>query len=157
MKRKVKLNPGDVVCVDLSNGTNAFARVLHGPLLAFYDMCLDTDASADLEQITSASVLFTVPVMNDAVEAGRWPVIGSRALESDLQKPVTMFKQDAISKNLTLYTESPNGQYEERAATREECAGLERAAVWNPQHVEDRLRDHYANLPNQWVESLKVK
>jgi len=35
--------------------------------------------------------------------------------------------------------------------------GLERAAVWGPSHVEDRLRDHYAGRKNKWVESLRIK
>ena len=31
------------------------------------------------------------------------------------------------------------------------------AAVWDPQHVEDRLRDHFAGLPNKWVQSLALR
>lgn len=41
-------------------------------------------------------------------------------------------------------------------ATKEECSGLERSAVWEPEHVEDRLIDHFENRPNKWVESLKI-
>jgi hypothetical protein len=29
--------------------------------------------------------------------------------------------------------------------------------VWAAEHVEDRLRDHYAGRPNQWVESLRIE
>ena len=34
---------------------------------------------------------------------------------------------------------------------------LFRLAVWEPAHVEDRLRDHYAGAPNKWVESLRPR
>jgi len=44
-----------------------------------------------------------------------------------------------------------------RQASRAECEGLERCAVWEPEHVEDRLRDHFAGKPNVWVESLRLK
>lgn len=27
--------------------------------------------------------------------------------------------------------------------------------VWSPEHVEDRLRDHFAGRPNKWEESLR--
>jgi hypothetical protein len=40
---------------------------------------------------------------------------------------------------------------------REDCVGLERAAVWEPEHIEDRLRDHFNGIKNIWEESLKIK
>lgn len=49
------------------------------------------------------------------------------------------------------------GESVENPATPEECAVLERAAVWDPGHVEDRLRDHFAGQSNKWVESLRLK
>ena len=44
-----------------------------------------------------------------------------------------------------------------RSASKEECLGLERAAVWEPSHVEERIVDYYAGRKNQWLESLKLK
>lgn len=38
-----------------------------------------------------------------------------------------------------------------------ECEGLECAAVWSPEHVEDRLRSHYAGVPCEWALSLRLK
>ncbi|WP_448115483.1 hypothetical protein [Mesorhizobium amorphae] len=34
--------------------------------------------------------------------------------------------------------------------------GLECAAVWDPEHVVDRLRDPADGRPNKWVERLAV-
>ena len=149
-EKKIALNVGDIVKIDLENGTFCFGRVLEEPLLAFYDLNVTDDPS--LEEIVSSPILFKVWVMNHAITSGRWPVIGSLPLDEDLQQPVKFFKQDPISKELCIYINA-----EEIPASLAECDGLERAAVWNPEHVEDRLRDHYAGVPNQWVESLKIK
>jgi len=44
-----------------------------------------------------------------------------------------------------------------RKGTRKESQGLEAAAVWEPEHIEDRLRDHFDGKPNKWLESLRIK
>lgn len=44
----------------------------------------------------------------------------------------------------------------EEPASRQELEGLEVAAVWDPEHVEDRLRDHFSGRPNKWVESIRL-
>jgi hypothetical protein len=35
-----------------------------------------------------------------------------------------------------------------RPGTAEECRELEQYAVWHPEHIEDRLRDHFEDRPN---------
>jgi hypothetical protein len=67
------------------------------------------------------------------------------------------FKQDALTGALSIYWEAPDGSWGEERADFERCVGLERAAVWDPEHVEDRLRDHRAGVPNKWVESLALR
>jgi hypothetical protein len=67
------------------------------------------------------------------------------------------FKQDPISGELSIYWEEwRDGSWHEEPATLDECAELERAAVWDPVHVEGRLRDHFAGTPNTWAASLAI-
>jgi hypothetical protein len=40
---------------------------------------------------------------------------------------------------------------------KEDCIGLERAAVWEASHVEDRILDHFEGRENKWVKSLQIK
>jgi hypothetical protein len=150
-KGKVRLQVGNILKIDLGDGFFSFARVLREPIIAFYG--IRTDKVPDMETIISSPVLFKIAVMNNAVTFGRWAVIGSRPLEPDLLLPIRFFKQDMISKR---YTISNDVDDKEMPATKEECAGLERDAVWSAEHVEDRLRDHFAVVPNCWVESLKL-
>jgi len=149
-KMRARRNVGDVLKIDLGDGTFSFGRVLPEPLLAFYDSRSDT--APEIEEILSAKVLFIIWVMNHAITSGRWNIIGSLPLEENLKIAPNFFQQDPIDGSLTVYRLG-----EETAATRQECEGLERAAVWDPEHIEDRLRDCYAKVPNRWVESLKLK
>lgn len=39
-----------------------------------------------------------------------------------------------------------------KPSTKEEVRGLERVSVWAQNHVEDRIRDYYNNVPCQWLQ-----
>ena len=80
-------------------------------------------------------------------------VVGNGPLENELRTPPPRFIQDALRPDQFRIYE--NGKI--RSATKEECLGLEREAVWDPEHVEERIRDHYAGRKNRWVESLRIK
>ncbi|HEY0158466.1 MAG TPA: hypothetical protein VGF28_14380 [Thermoanaerobaculia bacterium] len=90
--------------------------------------------------------------MNRAITSGRWKVLGHVPLDEPLQREPAFFKQDPLSGELTLYRSGT-----EYPASAEECQELERAAVWDPEHVEDRLRDHFDGRSNRWVESLRAR
>ena len=141
-------DPGNIVSIDLGDGSRSFARVLKQPLLAFYD--LKAEADLEPEVVVATEVLFKIWVVKYALSSGRWKTIGCLPLEREISEPPTFFKQDPVDKSLSLYVEG-----EEHPASLADCVGLERAAVWDPEQVEDRLRDHFAGRPNCWVESLK--
>ena len=140
---------GDVIELPL-DGAWGYARVLRDPLMAFY--ALRAEAPLAWEDVVKAPVAFTVWVMHSAVKSGRWRVVGNVPLTPTEDVAPWFFKQDAISGKLSLYRAGA-----ERPATREECEGLERAAVWSAEHVESRLSDHLAQRPNKWAESLRLK
>jgi len=146
-----KRNAGDILSIDLGEGTFAFARVLDEPLMAFYDLNVGVPVLA-VDQVIARPVLWRLWVMNYAVTRGRWRIIGNASLEEWLREEPTFFKQDSITSRLSHYREQ-----QEVPATLEQCLRLERAAVWDPEHVEDRLRDQFSGRLNKWVESLRVK
>ena len=141
---------GDFVKIAIGDGRTCCGRVLEDPLMAFYDFC-GTDIS-DLAKLLDSKILFKVWVKKLAITNGLWPIIGNVPLSPELREPQLFYKQDAISKELTIY-----GGGKEVAATREECRVLERAAVWDPEHIVDRLRDHFDGRSNKWVESMNAR
>ena len=145
-----KRTVGDIVKIPLGDGTHTYARVLPHASFAFYDSRVNRDLT--VEDIVKKPILFFLAVMHYAVKKGRWSIVGHVPLTDGLEAP-PKFIQDALNKSkFEIYYQ--DGQT--RRATRHECIGLERAAVWEPEQVEDRLRDHYAGLKNRWVESLKL-
>jgi hypothetical protein len=150
MKRQQR-NIGDVVKIDLGDGFHSYARVLQDASFAVYDCRTQDDLP--MVQILFNPILFWVAVMDSAVKKGRWTIVGSAPLEPSLVVPPPKFIQDPMDKEkFSIYE---HGQI--RPAKKEECIGLERASVWDPEHVEDRIRDHYAGKVNKWVESEKIK
>lgn len=150
--------PGQIVEIGLGQGKKSYARVLNEPLFAFYDKIYDASNELNPSQMIELPVAFKIDVMNSAVTTGRWPVIGRIDLSPDLEEVAKFCKQDIVTGALFIYQEVPDlAPYFERPATIEECEGLEVAAVWDAEHVEDRLRDHFAGRPNKWVEQLRPK
>ena len=149
-KRAMRRKVGDVLRIPLGNGENGFGRVLPSVLVAFYDAKSPPDLSID--EIVDRAILFKVWVMDYAIKKGVWQVIGNVPPTEDLLVEPWFFKKDPISEVLTLYRDSTG---EEVPAKRSDCEKLEYAAVWDPEHVADRLRDHFAGRPNMWVESMR--
>ena len=147
MKRQ-RRRAGDVVRIDLGGGFHTYARVLHGASIAFYDCRLVAEAS--LPEILASQILFLIEVMNYAVKTGRWPVVGHEPLSSQAFILPPKFIQGPIDK--TIFSDDENGI---SVDTKERYPGLERPSVWEPEHVEDRLRAHYAGNVNYIVELLK--
>jgi len=141
---------GDIVKIALGDGTHTYARVLPEASFAFYDWCGSEDLQMD--RIVKLPISFFVSMVNEGITSGRWLVVG-RIPQNDGLKAPPRFIQDALDKRqFSIYD---GGQI--RPATRQECVGLERAAVWQPEHVEERLRDHFAGRKNEIHESLKMK
>ena len=142
---------GAIVKIPLGNGWHSYGQILDEPEIAFFDLRTETEPSS--REIAGRPILFRLWVMNYAVTSGRWLKVGTAQLSDDLRQPVPRFKQDPIDPAaLSIYLDE-----KETPASPEECANLERAAVWDPEHVEDRLRDHFAGRPNKWVESLSLR
>ena len=152
-KKMFERHEGQIVRIDLKDGTHAYGRVLKRPLFAFYDEMYRDNQEPSLGEIIALSIAFKIDVMDYVISKGIWPVIGRAPLTPDLEEVSAFFKQDAMNGALSIYQEIPElAPTYERPATYEECLGLEVAAVWDPHHVEDRLRDHFAGRPNKWVD-----
>jgi hypothetical protein len=149
-RKFVKRKIGDILKIELGDGAHTYARVLPEAGFAIYD-ARTTEELPTMETI-ERPILFYVAVMHHAVKEKRWSVVGHKTLEAGLQSP-PRFIQDALNKKrFEIYEHGTI-----RPATRQECLGLEREAVWQPEHVEERIRDHYAGRPNKWVELLKIR
>jgi hypothetical protein len=148
-----------VVEIPLGSGRHAYARLLEEPLVEFYDVEVRDGDDVNLAAILSAPAAFAIYVMNAATTSGRWRRVGRLPLTADdRNEPRRFCKQDALTGDLSIsWEDSQSGEAHEVPASLAECERLEVAAVWSAEHVEDRLRDHFAGRPNKWVELLRPK
>lgn len=127
-----KLQVGDVIQLTLSSGRYAYGRVLRDASVAFYS---ETTAEPGLPPIGSRDYQFIVGVYYDALTSESVSVVGhdpSQTPEDNWPPPYCIC--DPISGVMRIYH---HGHM--RAATPEECEGLEPAAVWDLHHLIDRL------------------
>lgn len=142
---------GAVHAVPLGDGTNGYALTLPEADFAFFDA--RSCENPNLNDLLYKPILFRSAVHKSAWVTGRWPKIGKVSVQPELMAPMPTFIQDQLKPDrFEIYLAGAI-----RSATRAECEGLERCAVWEPEHVEARLRDHYAGAVNLWVESLRLK
>lgn len=151
MKQKRIL--GAVLSISLGNSKIAYARVVKDASYAIYDLISDTLLAID--EVVKHEILFIVAVYDDVVISGRWKIIGQMKLEDNLLKLPLKFIQDELDPNKFELYDPNTGDI--RNAKREECLGLERAAVWEAEHVEERIMDNYMGKTNVWVEQLSLK
>jgi hypothetical protein len=142
-----------VIRKTLEDGFTYYGRLLRFPWVAFYDFRTKEPVD-DLTTTVANPTLFTVAAHKDLLADGEWKSVGILPLEESLRPPRAQFIQDPFDPRKCRIIDLTGNS---RSATPEECEGLERAAVWEPEHIADRLMDHYAGRPNIWVEDLKLR
>lgn len=149
-----RIKEGAFFEISLPNKKFSYGRILGKACYAFYSIYSESRIT-DIEHIKNSNILFILGVYNDAITKNRWKIIGVSELEAGIKKIPLAFIQDQLEPTqFEIY--NPNTG-EIKPATKAECIGLECAAVWEPEHVEDRIIDYFEKRPNKWFESLKIK
>ena len=146
---RVRRRVGDVVKIALDeHGSIAYAVVLESLKFAVFDGRHVSDVEAALQR----APMFYVSVKHRAVSTGRWTVVKvDPGMVPDLKAPPTFMQDYVHRETFQIYERGTM-----RPATRVECEPLERTAVWDAEHVEDRIRDAYAGRENPWLRSLQI-
>ncbi|GAB3381570.1 hypothetical protein GCM10027317_27370 [Massilia agri] len=137
---KQRILIGGLVELDLGEGNFAYGRIVSKSELAFYDGLVNGPASS-YEAIYTQPIAFIVSVMNSAVRSRRWKIVDQRLLKPELARERQYFMQDILTGQYSIYY-SVTGEI--HPSCKEMCMNLERAAVWDAQHMEARLRKHFA-------------
>jgi len=153
--RRQRIIEGSILEINIENQYFAYAQILKKGLgYAFFNF-KSFEKLLDISVLNKAKVIFIVMVYNDVITKGIWVKIGKLDIRDELKELPMQFIQDSQNpNNFEIY--NPNTG-EISKATKEQCLGLECAAVWEANHIEDRIRDYYNSIPNVWVEQLKIK
>lgn len=153
--KKQRAKIGALFAIDLGENKYAFGRDLNFGESIFYNYIASALNNEEIKKAYASPIAFRTSVMRYAITSGRWPIIDkSRSLEPEYLNSKDYFIQDNLTKKLSIYSSADGNT---REATREECEKLECAAVWEPEHIEDRLRDHFSGAPNKWLLQLALK
>ena len=148
MKRQ-KRTAGAVVKIPFDGKWFTYGQILDDAEVIIFDA--RTDCELSMDEITNQPIICRVAVSYHAITKGRWLKVGKYPISEELKKPIPKYIQDILQPDrFEIYCDGII-----RPSTREECIGLERAAVWEPEHVEERIRDHYSGKQNRWVDILQ--
>lgn len=146
MSKNQRWEIGAIVKIPLNNGSFCYGQMLSHEKceMAIFDS--RTNENIEPTRIKDLPVLFRVAVHKSAYNKGRWQKIGKASIQDELLEPRETYIEDKISGKFQIYRLG-----EIRASNRQECIGLECCAVWEANHVEDRIRDYYAGRQCVWL------
>ena len=133
MKGKIRVNVGDVFQINLPTGKFAYGRVYQDALVKIYKKVTDEHNNPP---IGSRNFLFQVGMYADLLTTGKLQIVGHDPFKSEEDSwgdPSCI--QDPISNNYSIYHKGNI-----RDSTKEECEGLEKAAVWDLNHIIERIQ-----------------
>ncbi len=153
MKRQQR-TIGAIFEINIDNQYHVYGQILEKANYAFFDYKAKYKLS-EFSILEKVPVLFILAVYNDVITQGHWLKVGKLSIRDDLKILPMKFIQDALHPAIfELY--NPNTG-EITPTKKDQIEGLECAAVWDSNHVEDRIRDHYNGVPNVWANQLRIK
>ena len=142
-----KITIGSIIEISIEGKYFVYAQILPKSL-AFFDY-RSIEPIRDFSCLNTAPVLFVIPVYDYVITKGIWLKVGKMPIREDLERlSKKYYIYDEISGKYSKY-DSYTGEIV--SSSKEDVRGLERAAVWAENHVEDRIRDYYNHVPCLWL------
>lgn len=150
-----RITEGAILEIAIEGGYYVYSQILLECLgYAFFDYRAYNQIK-EVGILETKNILFILMVYDDVITSGHWKKVGKLRIREDLK----------IQPNKFIYHKGENPEYEIynpntgeiRRSTKEQVKGLECAAVWEANHVEDRIRDHYLGVPCIWMEGMTVE
>ncbi len=147
-RRKPQHVEGTIVQIPYGDNRHRYGQLLVEPFLRVFDTPPNRELDGD-GGILEHDELFRVAIFTYGIAQGRWPVVGHRPVPAKDRWIPDQFVQDRYRPtDLRIVSTTYDGVSSERPATITECEGLEAVSVWDPVHMEQRLADHDAGVPN---------
>ena len=145
---------GRVFEIPLNEDGAAYGLMLaRFPYFAFY-LADSIDKAMRVQRPPADDPLFTVSVYRSTYSMGRWGGPLHQVRDEELPGIPSFFRQNVMNPDDCEIVDATGNT---RAATPDECTGLERSAVWSGENIEERLGDRRAGRPNEHVRSMMLK
>lgn len=146
--KRQKNTVGSIVEISIEGNYYVYAQILPWGLFAFFDYRSKVPIK-DFSCLLDAPVLFRLCIYRYVVAKGLWKKVGKLPIRLDINTSKYEYIYDDLSKEFSKYNYVTG---EITPSTKEEVRGLECAAVWGENHVEDRIRDYYNQVPCIWLQ-----
>ena len=144
--RKISPKIGDVFEVPLADGARGYGQVVSSVYLGFF--AVKSDAPLALDAILKNEVAFRIVVTLDALQDGRWRIVGHAHRTEAMSVPIRTWRQPAGGP-LCLVEWKPETGTLVRSASQSEVRGLEKDGIWLPAAAVIRLeRVLRGEIPN---------
>ncbi|CAA7196835.1 Imm26 family immunity protein [Chryseobacterium potabilaquae] len=146
MKRQ-KITLGSILEIPIDGKYYVYAQILNNGYV-FFDY-KSKEQITDFEILNDKTILFIIAIYDQIITKGEWLKVGKMDIRKELEILPMKFIQDALQPDHFEFYNPNMGEI--APATKKEIIGLERAAVWDKNHVEDRIRDYYNGVPCAWL------
>ena len=146
---KQRITPGSILEININDEYYTYAQILGKASYVFFDYKTEKQLT-HYEILLEKPILFITSVYNDVISEGRWLKVGKIDIRKDLEIIPMQFIQDALNPESFEFYDPNTGEI--FPATKNQVKGLERAAVWEATHIEDRIKAHYDGIPCVWLQ-----
>lgn len=145
MKKRQKETIGSILEIPIEDKYFTYAQILP-EVCVFFDY-RSVSPLRDFTVLQNAPILFFLCVYKQVITQGDWLKVGKMPIREDCKVVPNFYIHDDFTQRFSMYITETG---EIVPSTKEECLGLEEAAVWDSNHVEDRIRDFYLGIPSIW-------
>lgn len=142
-----RMTVGSILEIPIFNEYFVYAQILPCKQSAFFDY-RSKEPLREFDVLENIPVLFYLSVYTHVVSRGVWLKVGKIPLREEFKIVPLEFIYDKFQKKFSLY--DPNTGII-TPSDKEQVRGLERAAVWDSNHVEERIRDYYNGDSCIWL------
>jgi hypothetical protein len=131
MVKRIRRKIGNIHAIPLPNGNFAYCRTFRDASIGIY-----VQIGENIEDLPKKEdYQFIVGVYNDVLTLGDWPLVDYRPFKNEEEEwPPPYCIIDSISCEVSIYHKG-----EISKANKDDCQGLEIAAVWEAEDIIDRI------------------
>jgi len=154
MKISKELKKGNMAAIPINEKQYTFGRIISFPFMEFYNYILEKEDidNFDPSLLLKNKPIFTVLIHKSCVSKKHWKIIGFN--DTNLPEVPPVFIQDAFNPSDIKILQGTTSLVKARF---EDVRNMERQAIWESDHIEQRIKDHIEGKPNITYEFFRAK
>jgi len=149
--KKQQWQEGAIISIPVEEKRQCFGLLLEKPFVAFYLERFAMSIVPTGEVLKKVNDTLVLGIYSDIILKGTWRIVGEATLLLRNISIPDFYIHDKTTDAYFIY--SKDGKI--TPSTKERCEGLETAAIWDTNHVIDRLKSTFGGETDIWTNSIK--